>query len=78
MRHAILITVLFVIVFVALRLVGIITPGWFLGLGAVFVVFGIFILFIMAGAMEGDWQLQLGGFLFTLGIVMLIVSWFLG
>ncbi len=78
MRNTILITILFVVVFTALKLVGFITPGWFLGLGALCTAAGIFMLIIMAGSIEGEWQLQFGGFLLTLGIVMLIISWLLG
>lgn len=78
MRNTILITIVFVVVFALLRLAGIITPGWFLGLGALCTAAGIFMLIIMAGSIEGEWQLQFGGFLLTLGIVMLIISWLLG
>lgn len=77
MRNSIVITVVLIVLFVILRLVGVITPGWFLGLGAICTFFGIFILLIMAGVMEGEWQLQLGGILLTLGIALLIVSWLL-
>ena len=77
MRNTLIITIAFAVVFAVLRLVGVITPGWFLGLGAVLTVFGIFMVIIMAGSMEGEWQLQLGGFLLTLGIVILIISWLL-
>ena len=78
MRNTVLITILFVALFAVLRLAGFITPGWFLGLGALCAAIGIFILIIMAGSMEGEWQLQFGGFLLTLGIVLLIISWLLG
>jgi len=77
MRNTILITIVFVAIFAVLRLAGFITPGWFLGLGAICTVAGIFMLIIMAGSIEGEWQLQLGGFLLTLGIVLLIINWLL-
>ncbi len=77
MRNTVVIAIVLAVVFVLLRSSGLITPGWFLGLGALCAAAGIFILVIMAGAMEGDWQLQLGGLLLTLGIVLLIVSWIL-
>lgn len=78
MRNIIIITIAFAAAFALLRLAGIITAGWFLGLGAAFVVFGILMVFLMTGVMEGEWQLQLGGLLLTLGIVMVIISWLLG
>lgn len=78
MRNTFILTVVLIVVFTALRLAGVITSGWFLGLGVVLVVLGVVILFVMAGVMEGEWQLQLGGLLLTVGIVLVIVGWILG
>lgn len=78
MRSTILITIIAVVVFAALRLAGVITPGWFLGLGALCTAAGIFMVIVMAGGFETQGLLQLGGFLLTLGIVLLIINWLLG